>query len=160
GGFLIVAAILTTGWKCATWESARAAVQGDSSILPTDGGSQAPPGEVLSRSGRTESPEAVFIFRSADRGKKTVSLIVAGTSGPILCRPRKDDIRVFVGGRLVGIGSLRPGSRIAIQLDPTNCVIQDIRSFEHPGKATVPKSANELAQLDGPSVAEVLRALQ
>jgi hypothetical protein len=87
-------------------------------------------------------------------------LVVAGTSAPVLCLPIKDDLRVLVGGRPVGIDGLRRGSRVAIRLDPTNRLIQDIQSLERPGKATVLKNAKELAQLDAPSEAAVLRALQ
>jgi hypothetical protein len=71
----------------------------------------------------------------------------------------EDDVRVHVGGRRAGIDDLRPETRIMIRLDPAGGVIQDIRALEPAGKATVLKSARELARLGGPSEAEVLRAL-
>jgi RNA polymerase sigma factor (sigma-70 family) len=160
GGLLIIAAVVVTGSTCATWESARAATPGDGPAPRTEDGPRAPAGQVSTTSSPAESREAAFVFRGAGAGGKTVSLVVAGTSAPVLCLPIKDDVRVLVGGRPVGLDGLRPGSRIAIRLDPTNSVIQDIRSLERPGKATVLKSASDLARLDPPSEAEVLRALR
>jgi RNA polymerase sigma factor (sigma-70 family) len=158
GGLLIIAAVVATGSTCATWGWARAAMRGNDPVPRTEDDSQVPAGKIPETGSPPESREAAFVFRGADTGRKTVSLVVEGTSGPVLRLPIKDDVRVLVGGRPVGIGSLRLGSRIAIRLDPTNSVIQDIRALERP-RATVLKSASDLARLAPPSEGEVLRAL-
>jgi hypothetical protein len=158
-GLLILAVVVVAGSRCASWESARAAMPGDDPTVWTEADKSAPAGKV-GKSRPTESSEATFVFRGADTGRKTVSLVVAGTSAPVLCLPIKDDVRVLVGGRRAGIDGLRSGAKIAIRLDSTNSVIKDIWSLEDPGKATVLKSASELAHLDTPSDAEVLRALR
>jgi hypothetical protein len=121
---------------------------------------EADKGAPAGKSRPAESPEATFVFRGADTGRKTVSLVVAGTAAPVLCLPIKDDVRVLVGGRPVGIDDLRSGALIAIRLDSTNSVIKKIWSLESPGNATVLKSASDLAHLHLPSEAEVLRALR
>jgi RNA polymerase sigma factor (sigma-70 family) len=146
GGFLLLAAVVAAGWMCAARLSARAAAPGEG-----------PPRSVEAT--RAASREAEFVFGGAARGRKTVSLVVAGTSAPVLCLPVKEDLRVLVGGRRVGIDGLRAGTRVAIRLDATNRVIQDIRALERPDKVIVLKSASDLTHLQPPPPAEVLRAL-
>jgi hypothetical protein len=88
-----------------------------------------------------------------------VSLVVAGTSAPVLCLPVKDDLQVLVGGRKVGIDGLSAGTRVVIRLDATNRVIQDIRVLQLPDKVTVRKSESDLTHLQSPPLEEVLRTL-
>jgi hypothetical protein len=89
-----------------------------------------------------------------------VSLVVAGTSAPVLCLPVKEDLRVLVEGRRVGLDGLRPGTRVVIRLDATNAVIQDVRVLPRPDKVTVLERASGLTtHLPSPPTEEVLRAL-
>ncbi len=155
GGFLLLAAVVAAGWTCAATVSARADVAGEDGALRTEEASRAP----ADTNRADESREAEFVFRGAARGGKTVSLVVAGTSAPVLCLPVKDDLRVLVGGRQVGINGLRAGTRVMIRLDETNGVIQDMRALTRPDKATVLKSASDLTLLQSPQTEEVLRAL-
>src|SRR5262249_44852003 len=160
GGILLLAAVVAAGWACLASASTRASAPGDE-VAPRAPGEARPPARTSrATSHPTEPREAEFVFRGAARGGKAVSLVVAGTSAPVLCLPVRNDLRVLVGGRQVGIDDLRPGSRVAIRLDATNSVIQDIRALEHGGTVTVLKSAKDLAQLDAaPGEGEVLRAL-
>jgi RNA polymerase sigma factor (sigma-70 family) len=159
GGLLLVAAVVAAGWTCAARVSARADMPGNAAAPRTEGDTRVPARKARATDGLAETREAEFVFRGAERGGTTVSLVVAGTSAPVLCLPVKDDLRVLVGGRQVGIEGLRPGARVAIRLDPTNSVIQDIRASEPPDEVTVLKSASDLAHLESPSPAEVVRAL-
>jgi RNA polymerase sigma factor (sigma-70 family) len=155
GGFLLLAAVVAAGWTCAARVSA-----GD--VVPasrTEDESRAPAPKIPMTNRPTESREAEFVFRGAARGNKTVSLVVAGTSAPVLCLPVREDLRVVVGGRQVGIDGLRAGTRVAIRLDATNSIIEDIRTLERPEKVTVLKSTSDLTHLESPPTAEVLRAL-
>jgi RNA polymerase sigma factor (sigma-70 family) len=156
-GLLILATVVATAATCATWGSARAAMPADDPVPRTEDDTRVPAGKISKASNPTESREATFVFRGAETGRKTVSVVVEGTAGPVLRLPIEDDVRVVVGGRPVGIDGLRPGSRIAIRLDSTNSVIQDIRALERP-RVTVLKSASDLADL-APTEGEVLRAL-
>jgi hypothetical protein len=88
-----------------------------------------------------------------------VSLVVAGTSAPVLCLPAQEGLRVLDGGRQVGIDGLQPGARVAIRLDATNSVIGEARALARPGKPTVLRGAKDLARLDPPSEGQVLRSL-
>jgi RNA polymerase sigma factor (sigma-70 family) len=157
GGFLLLAAVVAAGWTCAAKVSARAVVPGDGVASRTE--EETPARTIRATNRPAESRQAEFVFRGAQRGRKTVSLVVAGTSGPVLCLPIKEDLRVFVGGRQVGIDGLRAGARVAIRLDATNRVIQEIRTFPQPDKVTVLNRASDLRQLESPPTEEVLRAL-
>jgi RNA polymerase sigma factor (sigma-70 family) len=160
GGFLLLAAVVAAGWACLASVSAGASAPGDEVAPRAQDEARAPARTSRATNHPTEPREAEFVFRGAARGGKTVSLVVAGTSAPVLCLPVKNDLRVLVGGKQVGIDDLRPGSRVAIRLDATNRVIQDIRALERRGTVTVLKSARDLAQLDAPpGEDEVLRAL-
>jgi RNA polymerase sigma factor (sigma-70 family) len=158
-GLLILAAAVLAGAMCLSWETARAAGPEDDPAGRVADDRDALPGPARTANRPTESPEAAFEFRGADRGGKTVSLVVAGTSAPVLCLPIQDEVRVLIGGRLGGIDDLQPGSRIAIRLDPANRVIQDIRALERPEKPVVLQSVRDLAHIATPSEGEVLRAL-
>jgi RNA polymerase sigma factor (sigma-70 family) len=159
GWFLLLAAVVAVGWTCAAGVSARAVVSGDDIAQRTEEESRSLARNPRATNRTTESREAEFVFRGAAKGSKTVSLVVAGTSAPVLCLPVKDDLRVLVGGRRVGIDGLRAGTRVAIRLDATNSVIQDIRALERPERVTVLESAKDLTRLESPAEAEVLRAL-
>jgi RNA polymerase sigma factor (sigma-70 family) len=154
---LLLALIVAAGWTCSGWLSVRAAMPGDNPRTQDD--TRAPIREVAATHSPSEFQEAEFVFRGAERGRRTVSLVVAGTSAPVLCLPMKDDLRVLVGGRHLGIDGLRAGDLVAIRLDSTNSVIQDIRALQRPDKVTVLKSASDLAHLKPPSTGEVLRAM-
>jgi RNA polymerase sigma factor (sigma-70 family) len=159
GGLLLLAAVVAAGWTCAARLSARAAMPGDDTVPRTEDDSRAPGRSSRVPNGPAESREAAFVFRGADKGGRTVSLVVAGTSAPVLCLPVRDDLRVLSGGRQVGLDGLRPGARVAIRLDPTNRVIQEVRALARPAKVTVLTCARDLPRLDPPSEGEVLRSL-
>jgi len=159
GGFLLLAAVIAAGWTCADRVSARAVMPGDDVVPRTGDEMPTPALKIRATNQPTESREAEFVFRGAARGRKTVSLVVAGTSAPVLCLPVKEDLLVLIGKRRVGIDGLRPGTRVAIRLDPTNSVIQDIRALERQDKVTILKSASDLSHLESPPTEEVLRAL-
>jgi RNA polymerase sigma factor (sigma-70 family) len=158
-GLLLLAAVVATGSTWATWGSARAAMPDSDPAAWTEGDPTVSASKVDQANSPMGSPEAVFIFRGAEAGRKAVSLVVEGTSAPVICLPIQKDVRVMVGGRTVGIDGLTPGSRIAIRLDATNHVIEGIRALERP-RVTVLRSVRDLSHLAPPSEAEVLRALQ
>jgi RNA polymerase sigma factor (sigma-70 family) len=159
GGFLLCAAVVVAGWACATTVSARAAVPGDDAPRTE----KAPPASAeASRAADrpAEAREAEFVFQGAARGGKAVSLVVAGTSAPVLCLPVKEDLRVLVGERRVGLDGVRAGTRVAIRLDETNALIQDVRVLPRQVKVTVLERASDLTtHLPSPPTSEVLRAL-
>jgi hypothetical protein len=157
GGFLLLAAVVAAGWTCVATLSARARGPGDNDAPPTE---EAAPAETTRATSRAdESREAEFVFRGAARGRRAVLLVVAGTSAPVLCLPVKEGLRVRVGGRNVGIDGLRTGARVAIRLDATNRVIEDMRALPLPDRVTVLKSASDRTDLQSPTTREVLRAL-
>jgi RNA polymerase sigma factor (sigma-70 family) len=156
GVFLLVTAAVVAGWLYA---------DDAPTPLPRTGAAMK----------RTESPEAEFIFLCADRGRKAVSLVVAGTSAPVLSLPVTDDLRVLIGERRVSFDRLRSGTQVAIRMDAANRAIQEIRSVadvRHAGVAPKQKpsgdightpivrvSAAHLKQLQPPTTEEVLRVL-
>ncbi len=153
GGLLFLAAVVVASWSWAATVSAGAS-------------EQAPRTEETSRATTDRKSnvdiapgEAEFVFRGASKGGKSVSLIVAGTTGPILCLPVQEDIQVVVGGRQVQLDDLEVGTKVAIRLDGKNRVIQDIRTLQRPEKATILKNAKELNDLQSPPLDEVLRGL-
>jgi RNA polymerase sigma factor (sigma-70 family) len=158
GGCLLLAAVIAAGWACAARVSAGVVPGGDA--VPRAEDNVATPGRTARPTGSpADAREAEFVFQGAGRDRKSVLLVVAGTSAPVLRLPVGDDLRVLVGGRQVGIDSLRPGGRVAIRLDPTNRMIQDIRALDRPDTVTVLKTARELVHIGPPSDAEVLQAL-
>jgi RNA polymerase sigma-70 factor (ECF subfamily) len=159
GGFVLLVAVVAVGWMCAARVPARAAMPEDDAVPRAGDEPRTPARKAHAADGPAESPEAEFVVRGADGDGKTVSLVVAGTSAPVLRLPVKDGVRVLVRGRQVGMDGLRPGTRVAIRLDPTNRVIEDIRTLPEPAKVTVLKGASDRADLEPPSEAEVLRAL-
>jgi hypothetical protein len=159
GGFLLVAALVTAGWTWAAAVSARAGGPGDDVAPRAEEASRGPADPSRAASRPAESEEAEFVFRGTAKGGKAVSLVVAGTSAPVLCLPVKENVRVIVGGRKVGIDGLPAGARVAIDLDATNSVIEDIRALRPPEKVLVLKSASDPEDFQSPPVAEVLRAL-
>jgi RNA polymerase sigma factor (sigma-70 family) len=159
GGVLLLAAVVAAGWTCAARVSARAAMPGDDTVPRAADDGRAPGRATRATKGPAESREAEFVVRGVEKGGRTVSLVVAGTSAPVLCLPVQDDLRVLAGGRQVGIDGLRPGARVALRLDPTHTEIQEVRVLARPGKVAVLRSARDLAQLDPPSEGEVLRSL-
>jgi RNA polymerase sigma factor (sigma-70 family) len=159
GGFLLLAAVVAAGWTCAARVPARAAMPGEDAVPRAEDEPPAPAGKAHAADGPAESGEAEFVIRGADRDCKTVSLVVAGTSAPVLRLPVNDGVRVLVRGRQVGMDGLRPGTRVTMRLDPTNRVIEDIRTLPEPAKVKVLMGASDRADLEPPSEAEVLRAL-
>jgi RNA polymerase sigma factor (sigma-70 family) len=155
GAFLLLAVVVAAGWTCAARVSARVVTPGDDVAPGTAEDTRTP----ADRNSPTESRAAEFEYRGAEKGGTIVSLIVAGTSAPVLCLPVKKDLLVLVGGQQVGIDGLQPGTLVAIRLDSTNRVIQDIRALERREKPTVLKNACDLAHLESPSTEEVLQAL-
>jgi RNA polymerase sigma factor (sigma-70 family) len=107
GVFFFVAAAVVAGWVYA----------GDDAPAPI------PRTGTVTR--RAES-QAEFVFLCEDKSGKTVSLVVAGTSAPVLSLPVKDDLRVLLGGRRVTLDRLPSGTRVAIRMNPTNRAIQEI----------------------------------
>jgi hypothetical protein len=159
GGFLLLAAVLVAGWTCAPSVSAQADVPGDDVAPRTEESTGLPARTMRATKRPTESREAEFVFRGTSRAGKTVSLVIAGTSAPVLSLPVKQNLRVLLGGRQVGIDGLPTGTRVAIRLDATNTVIQEIRALQLPDKVTVLKRARALTHLESPPTEEVLRAL-
>jgi hypothetical protein len=159
GGLLLLAAVVVAGWSWAAAAPARGGVPGDGVALRAEEASGGPADLTRAQNRADDSREAEFVFRGASKGGKAVSLVVAGTTAPVLCLPVKDDVRVLVRGRGVGVDSLRAGTRVVVRLDATNSVIQDIRVLQRPEKVTVLSSASELKNLQAPPVDEALRAL-
>src|SRR5258708_3996577 len=81
--------------------------------------------------------EADFVLRGARDGDKAAALTVAGTAKPVLCLPVWDRLRVRVGGRLVRIGKLQPGTRVAVRLDMADREIMEMRVMDPPGTVEV-----------------------
>jgi RNA polymerase sigma-70 factor (ECF subfamily) len=154
-GFLLLVAVVAAGWTCA------GNVPGDQVPPGATAGPRAPASKGRATIRPGEPREAEFVVRRTARERNTVSLVVAGTSAPVLCLAVKKDLRVLLlGGKQVGIEGLRPGTRVAIRLDATNSVIQDIRAVGDPNRIPVLKRTSDLAQLDlPPDEAEILRAL-
>jgi hypothetical protein len=159
GGFVLLAAVVAAAWACAALVSARAAWPRDDSPRTEEEPARASRDTRDSYLRPTEFREAEFVFRGAARGRKTVSLVVAGTSAPVLCLAVKEDLRVLVGGRQAGIDELRAGTRVAIRLDAANRVVEEIRTLERAEEVPVLKSASDLKDLQSPPMDEVLRAL-
>jgi hypothetical protein len=155
GVFVVLAVVLAAGWACAARVSARAPLPDENRVPWATEEPQAPDDQDVPPASRA----AEFEFRGAAKGGKTVSLIVAGTSAPVLCLPVKKDLRVLVGGGRVGMDELKPGSLVTIRLDATNQVIEEVRALDHRQKPVVVRSASDLARLESPSTQEVLRAL-
>jgi RNA polymerase sigma factor (sigma-70 family) len=158
GGILLLALIVAAGWTCVATVSARAGGPDGNGAPRIEEASRVSADTIQANRGE-EFREAEFVFRGMTRGGKTVSLVVAGTSGPVLCLPVKKNFRVLVGGRQVGVDGLRGGTRVVIRLDATNSVIQEIKALPHPDQATVLKSARDLTRLPSPLEEDVLRAL-
>ncbi|HEY7330724.1 MAG TPA: RNA polymerase sigma factor [Gemmataceae bacterium] len=159
GGLVIFVAIVTAGWMSADRLSARVLEPGGDDKSRIEDKLRGPARSNSMTNRPTQTRQAEFVFLNVEKERKAVSLVVAGTSAPVLCLPVKEDLRVLVGGRQIEIDGLRPGNRIVIHLDSTNRVIQEIRVLERPGKVAVIKGSNDQADLDAPEEAEVLRAL-
>jgi RNA polymerase sigma factor (sigma-70 family) len=155
GGFLLLAAAVAVGWACAAAVSARAGGPVDN-LAPRAKQVPRAPAEAIRAE---ESREAEFVFRGEARGGREVSLVVGGTTAPVLRLPVKDDVRVLVGGRPTGIGDLRAGTRVVIRMDATNGLIQEIRALPRPGRTAVVNSESDLKNMQSPPIEEVLRAL-
>jgi RNA polymerase sigma factor (sigma-70 family) len=157
-GPLLVALVLAAGWVCAARVSAQATGRGEGPALANEERPRAPAPKGRAGVGRASPSEAEFVFLSDDRGR-AVSLVVAGTSAPVLNLPVADDVRVLAGGRPVGMKGLRPGTRIHIRMGPANRAIQEIRAAKEEYVVPVLPNAKELKKIAPPSEAEVLRAL-
>jgi RNA polymerase sigma factor (sigma-70 family) len=158
-GFLLFAAVVAVGWTCAATVSARAGGPGDDVAPRTEQGPPAPAETVRETDGAGEADEAEFVFRGAAPGGKAVSLVVAGTTAPVLRLPVKDDVRVLVGGRQAGIDDLPVGSRVVIRTDATDGMIRDIRVSQRRVMATVLSKESDLRDIQSPPIEEILRGL-
>jgi RNA polymerase sigma factor (sigma-70 family) len=156
-GPLLVALVVAAGWACAARVSAQATDQGEAPAPRREEGPRAAP-KARAGVGRADSPEAEFVFLAAD-GRKGVSLVVAGTSAPVLNLPVTDDIRVVAGGRPVGMKGLRPGTRVLVRMGPANRAVQEIRAAGEEHAVLLLRDDRDLELLAPPSEAEVLRAL-
>jgi RNA polymerase sigma factor (sigma-70 family) len=159
GGFVLLAVVAAVGWTCAATVSARAGGPGDDLAPRTEEASRAPADTTRTPSRAEEAREAEFVIRGPAQGGKAVSLVVAGTTAPVLCLPVKDDVRVLVGGRPSGIDRLQAGTRVVIRMDSTNGMIQDIRAVPRPESTAVINSESDLKNMQSPPIDEVLRAL-
>jgi RNA polymerase sigma factor (sigma-70 family) len=157
-GPLLVALVVAAGWACAARVSAQATGRGEA---PAPHNEESPPASIPKRRAevsRARPSEAEFVFLAADGGR-AVSLVVAGTSAPVLKLPVTDDVRVLAGGRPVGVKGLRPGTRVLIRMGPANRAIQEIRAAGEEWSVPVLQNAKALQKIEPPSEAEVLRAL-
>jgi RNA polymerase sigma factor (sigma-70 family) len=155
---LLTLMLLATGWMYALQAPAHAGASGDNAVREATDDTRPPDPKKGDAIGKIECQEAEFIFRSEDRSKKTMSLVVAGTSAPVLNLPVKDVLRVFIGRQRVESDRLRSCERISIQMDATNSSIQEIRSLEDVRNVPVFSNAKDTDLLP-PSDAEVLRAM-
>jgi RNA polymerase sigma factor (sigma-70 family) len=160
GLVLFVAAAVIAGWMGVAQISAHAIPPRDGAVPLTDDDPRALAPKNGAGIRPTDSREAEFVFRGTDRRRKTVALVVAGTSAPVFNLPVKDDLRVHVGGRPLGIDALRSGARISIRMDSTASAIQEIRALAHRRTVASPPSATDLEHLKPPSEGEVLRAIR
>jgi RNA polymerase sigma factor (sigma-70 family) len=153
-GSLLVVIVVAAGWAFAARVSARATDQGEASVARIG---ETPAFASGAAGGRGSPSEAEFVFLAQDSGK-TVSLVVAGTSAPVLKLPLAADVRVLAGGMSVGMKGLRPGTRVRIRMRPGNAAVQEMRVA---GDYVVPilQDAKELKKVEPPSEAEVLRAM-
>ncbi len=157
-GPLLVALVVAVGWAFAARVSARGADRGEAAVPRAKEGPRAPAPNA-SADGRQSSPsEAEFIFLAADEGK-TVSLVVAGTSAPVLKLPVTADVRVLAGGRSVGLKGLRPGARVHVRMGPGNAAVQEVRAAGQEYVVPVLQDAKGLQKVEPPSEEEVLRAM-
>ena len=124
-GLSLLALLVAAGWTSTLWMPAHAAT-------PVEEPAAQPRDDPRSRatSGPAESRKAEFVFQRLERDRKSVSLVIAGTSAPVLSLPIREGLRVVAGGRRVGIDRLPTGVRVAIRLDSSNRVIEEIRMRE------------------------------
>jgi hypothetical protein len=157
-GPLLVALVVAAGWACAARVAAQATGRGEAPPPPNEGGLRVPAPKVRAGVSRASPAEAEFVFLAADEGR-AVSLVVAGTSAPVLNLPVADDVRVLSGGRAVGVKGLRPGTRVFIRMGAANRVVREIRAAGEDRSVPLLRSAKDLQKVEPPSEAEVLRAL-
>jgi hypothetical protein len=155
---LLAALVVAAGWAFAARVSARATDQGEAAVLRTEEGPRAPAAKAGADGRRGSPSEAEFVFLAADEGK-TVSLVVAGTSAPVLKLPVTADVRVLDRGRSVGMKGLLPGTRVHIRMGPGNAAVEEIRAAREEYVVPVLRDAKDLKKVGPPSEAEVLRAL-
>jgi RNA polymerase sigma factor (sigma-70 family) len=157
-GPLLVALVVAAGWACAARVSAQATGRGETPAPRKEEGPSAPASMRRAGVNRAAPSEAEFVFL-ADAGGRSVSLVVAGTSAPVLNLPVAEDVRVLAGDRPVGMKGLRPGTRVFIRMGPANRAIQEIRAAGEEYVTPVLRSEKELKKIGPPSEDEVLRAL-
>jgi RNA polymerase sigma factor (sigma-70 family) len=107
----------------------------------------------------TTSQEAEFVFLSRAGNGKSVSVVVAGTSAPVLNLHVTNDLRVLVAGRSVGLGHLKPGARVLLRMDATNQAVREIRPLTDARPMEVVASNAKSEDLQAPTIAEILRQL-
>jgi RNA polymerase sigma factor (sigma-70 family) len=159
-GLLLLMVLVAAGTRVASWGAARAAVLEPAPVPQTEDNTRVAFKKLPQTGPPNGSGEAAFLFRGLDPDRKTVALVVAGTTSPVLSLPLGEAVRVLAAGREMGIDDLQVGTRVALRMDRTNRAIQEIRSLEQPGRAMLLKSVRDLERLEPPSEMEVLRALQ
>jgi RNA polymerase sigma factor (sigma-70 family) len=161
GMVLFVGMAIAAGWLCTTHVYARTILPGEAAVPQANAETQpqVPRNGPAVRPG--DAPEAQFAFRGADKSRKVVSLVVAGTSAPLLNLPMTDDLRVYAGARRVGINSLQSGARVSIRLDSTNSAIQEMRTLAASRRVAILTLAADVQDLKSPPTEqEVLRAMR
>jgi hypothetical protein len=157
-GPLLVALVVAAGWAFGARSSAQATEEGETAPPRTEKGSRAPAPKAGADVSRAGFDEAEFVFLAQSKGR-TVSLVVAGTSAPVLNLPVTADVRVLAGGRPVGMKGLRPGTRVFIRMAAGNAAVQEIRLAGEERDIPLLRDARDLELIAPPSEAEVLRAL-
>jgi hypothetical protein len=153
---LFVLSAIATGWIFSTQVSAHVTTEGEHAAALFDDDPRAP---VKKDKLNGAIKEAEFVFRECNRAKQTISLVVAGTSAPILSLPVKDDLRVLVGARKIGLDGLQVGTRVSIRMDPASSAIAEIRALEESRQITILPSGKDVERFASPSIDEVLSLL-
>jgi RNA polymerase sigma factor (sigma-70 family) len=156
-GPLVVTLVVAAGWAWAARSSAQPTDQGGAAPR-TEEGAPAPAAKGPADVRRAGFDEAEFVFLAESRGR-AVSLVVAGTSAPVLNLPVTADVRVLAGGRPVGMKGLRPGTRVFIRMAPGNAAVREVRAAREDSDILILPDARDLELIAPPSEAEVLRAL-
>jgi hypothetical protein len=156
-GSLLVALVVAAGWAFAARGSAQPTDQGGAAPR-TEEGARTPAAKARADVRRDGFDEAEFVFLAENRGR-AVSLVVAGTSAPVLNLPVTADVRVLAGARPVGMKGLRPGTRVFIRMAPGNAAVREIRAAREDRDVLILPDTRDLELIAPPSEAEVLRAL-
>jgi hypothetical protein len=155
GRILFVVAVVGAGWLGATQVSAQSTPRG----YGTELAAATPAPQAVPFNGKQESVQAEFLFLATDGYRKNVSLMVSGTTAPVLTLPVTEDLRIFIGGRKAVWSQLRPGARLTLRMDPTNREIQEMRVMGQERHVAIQREVGVVREIPPPSIGEVLRAL-